>query len=85
MSFIICLPYIAIAFLRQIHEQLSSIYLQWRLECEEEDIKRIRHIYPPTKMKSMRLQCEVFELLNKEWNINNSKVIFVKKLSMHMQ
>ncbi|XP_037776073.1 uncharacterized protein LOC119573112 isoform X1 [Penaeus monodon] len=61
--------------LGEIHEKLSSIYLQWRLECEEEDIKRIRHIYPPTKRKSMRLQCEMFELLNNEWNINNSKVL----------
>nr|XP_045594190.1 uncharacterized protein LOC123755486 [Procambarus clarkii] len=59
--------------LAELHMELSNVFLRWELNCDQENISRIRQIYKITK--SMTLQQRLLHQLYHQWNINADKVL----------
>ncbi|XP_069183761.1 transcription termination factor 5, mitochondrial isoform X2 [Procambarus clarkii] len=61
--------------LAELHMELSNVFLRWELNCDQENISRIRQIYKITK--SMTLQQRLLHQLYHQWNINADKASLI--------
>ncbi|KAG0719727.1 Transcription termination factor 5, mitochondrial [Chionoecetes opilio] len=59
--------------LAQVHQELSRVFLSWRLNCDREEVHKLQQRYKLNK-KSMKLQQKVLTQLEHEWNIHIPKI-----------